>query len=163
MCCCHVHQAPCRTGSSLQQTDEVLLTIAWLRLNLYLHVVFHRRVHDYATIGDADLNFFRGVVGPDSVKTSPEDLEAFNVDWMKKYRGKSPVAVLPTTTEQVSLVLRHCHERHLPVVPQGGNTGLVGGSVPVGGELVLSTSRMNSVISFDPLASVLVCEVCSAQ
>lgn len=124
---------------------------------------YSRKVHNYATIGDADLDFFRGVVGPSSVKTSAEDLEAFNVDWMKKYQGKSPAAVLPRTTEEVSLVLRHCHERNIPVVPQGGNTGLVGGSVPVGGELVLSTSRMNSITSFDPLASVLVCEVRPAQ
>lgn len=110
---------------------------------------------------DADLDFFRSVVGPSHVKTSDEDLERFNTDWMKKYRGHSPAAVLPGTTEQVSRVLRHCNERGIAVVPQGGNTGLVGGSVPVGrvGEVVLSTSRMNAVGSFDPLSGVLVCEV----
>ena len=69
------------------------------------------------------------------------------------------MAVLPGTTEQVSRVLRHCNERRLPVVPQGGNTGLVGGSVPIFEEVVLSTSRMSSVVSFDSIAGVLVCEV----
>lgn len=110
---------------------------------------------------DADLDFFRSVVGSSHVKTSPDDLQHFNTDWMNKYRGHSPAAVLPGTTEQVSLVLRHCNERGIAVVPQGGNTGLVGGSVPVArvGEVVLSTSRMNAVGSFDPLAGVLVCEV----
>ena len=98
-------------------------------------------------------------MGPDHVKTNPDELAAFNTDWMQKYRGRSRVAVLPGTTEQVSSVLRHCNERRLPVVPQGGNTGLVGGSVPVEEEVVLSTSRMSSVVSFDPLAGVLVCEV----
>lgn len=117
--------------------------------------------YPYATVTDADLDFFRGVVGSSHVKTSAEDLEHFNTDWMKKYRGHSPAAVLPGTTEQVARVLRHCSERGIAVVPQGGNTGLVGGSVPVArvGEVVLSTSRMNAVVSFDPLAGVLVCEV----
>ncbi|CAM9828442.1 unnamed protein product [Ectocarpus sp. 12 AP-2014] len=81
---------------------------------------------------------------------------------MKKYRGASPAAVLPSNTDQVSRLLRHCNERRIAVVPQGGNTGLVGGSVPAGragvGEVVLSTSRMKSVVSFDPLAGVLTCE-----
>lgn len=106
----------------------------------------------------ADLEVFRSIVGVDNVKTTPDELEAYNVDWMKKYRGASPVAVLPNTTEDVSRVLHYCNKRHLPVVPQGGNTGLVGGSVPTGEEVVLSTSRMNSIVSFDPLANVLVCE-----
>ncbi|CAN0260262.1 unnamed protein product [Ectocarpus sp. 4 AP-2014] len=81
---------------------------------------------------------------------------------MKKYRGASPAAVLPSNTDQVSRLLRHCNERRIAVVPQGGNTGLVGGSVPAGragvGEVVLSTSRMKNVVSFDPLAGVLTCE-----
>lgn len=112
-------------------------------------------------MSEADLDFFRGVVGSSHVKTSPEDLESFNTDWMKKYRGASPAAILPATTDQVSRVLRHCNERGIAVVPQGGNTGLVGGSVPVEavGEVVLSTTRMNAVVSFDPLAGVLQCEV----
>lgn len=122
-----------------------------------------RTVHNYASVTDADIDFFRSVVGPNAVKTSPSILEAFNVDWMGKYRGNSRVALLPKTTEQVSHVLRHCNERRLAVVPQGGNTGLVGGSVPVGGEVVVSTSRLNSVLSFDPVASVLVCEVSVAN
>ena len=50
---------------------------------------------------------------------------------MGKYRGSSTVALRPRSTQQVSDVLRHCSERRLAVVPQGGNTGLVGGSVPV--------------------------------
>ncbi|CAM9943725.1 unnamed protein product, partial [Discosporangium mesarthrocarpum] len=107
---------------------------------------------------DLDVEFFKEVVGPEGVVTDPDDLEIFNVDWMRQYRGSSLVAVLPKTTDQVSRILCHCNERRLPVVTQGGNTGLVGGSVPVGGEVVLSTSRMNLIHSFDPLSGVLVCE-----
>lgn len=50
---------------------------------------------------------------------------------MGKYKGSSSVALKPKSTQQVSDILKHCHERRLAVVPQGGNTGLVGGSVPV--------------------------------
>ncbi len=54
---------------------------------------------------------------------------------------------------QVSEVLRYCSSRRLAVVPQGGNTGLVGGSVPVFDEVVLSTSGMNKVLEFDEVRS----------
>ena len=56
-------------------------------------------------------------------------------DWMRKYEGRSSLVLKPRTTEQVSAVLAHCNERSLAVVPQGGNTGLVGGSVPVHDEV----------------------------
>ena len=55
-------------------------------------------------------------------------------------------------------MLRHCNERRIAVVPQGGNTGLVGGSVPVHDECVISLSRMNRVLDFDASSSVVVAE-----
>lgn len=87
-----------------------------------------------------------------------QDLESFNCDWMGKYKGQSKLALKPNSTEQVAQILRFCNERKLAVVPQGGNTGLVGGSVPVFDEIVLNLSRMNRVIEVDPVAGVLVCE-----
>lgn len=68
---------------------------------------------------------------------------------MGKYVGRSRVALKPQTTQQVSRILAHCNRRHLAVVPQGGNTGLVGGSVPLADEIVLTTSAMNQIISID--------------
>jgi FAD/FMN-containing dehydrogenase len=68
---------------------------------------------------------------------------------MGKYHGRSRLALRPASTEQVSRVLAHCAARRLAVVPQGGNTGLVGGSVPVFDEVVLSLGAMNKVLSFD--------------
>lgn len=79
---------------------------------------------------------------------------------MQKYRGHSRVALKPQTTEQVAAVLQYCNTHKLAVVPQGGNTGLVGGSVPVFDEVVLSTSSMNKIHSLDPNSGVLVCQVC---
>jgi FAD/FMN-containing dehydrogenase len=86
------------------------------------------------------------------------DLAGYNTDWMGKYRGASSVALRPNSTEQVRKILAHCTKRRLAVVPQGGNTGLVGGSVPVFDEVVVSTSRMNSVRSFDPNSGILVAD-----
>ena len=66
--------------------------------------------------------------------------------------GESSVVVLPKTTKEVAEVLKHCNDRRLAVCPQGGNTGLVGGSVPVFDEVILSTRRMNEIISLDAVA-----------
>lgn len=57
---------------------------------------------------------------------SEDDLAPFNNDWMNKYHGHSQVVVKPKTVEQVSAIMKYCHEKGIAVVPQGGNTGLVG-------------------------------------
>lgn len=57
-----------------------------------------------------------------------DDLQPFNDDWMNKYHGKSQIVVKPKTTQEVSEILKYCNDQGLAVVPQGGNTGLVGTS-----------------------------------
>lgn len=79
-------------------------------------------------------------------------------DWLGKYRGKSRLALKPNKTEQVSAILSYCNDRKLAVVPQGGNTGLVGGSVPCRDEIVLSMGRMNAIHHFDELSGVIECD-----
>ncbi|KAK2990442.1 hypothetical protein RJ640_011190 [Escallonia rubra] len=59
---------------------------------------------------------------------------------------------------QVSQILKYCNSRCLAVVPQGGNTGLVGGSVPVFDEVIINTSSMSKIVSFDKVSGILVCE-----
>lgn len=67
----------------------------------------------------------------------------------------------PKTTEEVSAILKYCNAENLAVCPQGGNTGLVGGSVPVFDEVVICTSLMNNIISLDELSGTnLVCCLC---
>ena len=95
---------------------------------------------------------------PSAILTEAEDLKPFNADWLRHYEGASQVALFPSSVEQVQALLRHCHERRLAVVPQGGNTGLVGGSVPAFDEVILSTVRMNKITSFDESLSVVRCE-----
>lgn len=113
----------------------------------------------YNTVCESDLAFFRGVLGADgAVVTDAADLQQFNEDWLGKYRGRAPVALLPSTTEHVRRILQHCSARNIAVVPQGGNTGLVGGSVPVQSELVLSLRRMNRIRHFDAVSGVVQCD-----
>ena len=92
---------------------------------------------------------FRDIVGPSGMVTDSADLESHNADWTKKFCGSSSLMLKPKTNEEVSQCLRHCNERRLAVVPQGGNTGLVGGSVPVHDEVIMNTSRMNRILDFD--------------
>ena len=112
----------------------------------------------YSRLSDLDVQHFASIVGAGHVITAPAELEPFNTDWMGKYRGQSALALRPGSTQEVSRILAHCHARRLPVVPQGGNTGLVGGSVPIEDEIVLSLSRMNRILSLDETAGSLTCE-----
>ncbi|KAJ8605462.1 hypothetical protein CTAYLR_003321 [Chrysophaeum taylorii] len=92
----------------------------------------------YSAVGASDMAALRSIC---EVVDDP----SYNVDWMRKWKGRSSVVVRPRTTEEVSAVLKYCNQRQLPIVPQGGNTGLVGGSVPVKDEIILSTRRMDSI------------------
>ncbi|NXP48277.1 D2HDH protein, partial [Heliornis fulica] len=111
----------------------------------------------FSRVSGRDVAFFERVL-PGRVVTDPEELEPCNVDWLRSLRGCSKLMLKPQTTAEVSQVLRYCHERNLAVNPQGGNTGLVGGSVPVFDEIILSTVLMNRIISFDKVSGILVCQ-----
>lgn len=110
------------------------------------------------------MQYFKQLLGAssaviDGVTTdATSDLEPFNSDWMRKYKGQTQLVLKPQTTEEVSQVLKYCNDNMLAVVPQGGNTGLVGGSVPVFDEIVLSTSRMSKIRYFDEVSGTLIVE-----
>ncbi|KAI0322676.1 FAD-binding domain-containing protein [Amylostereum chailletii] len=89
---------------------------------------------------------------------SPDELNPYNDDWMGKYHGKSTTVLKPQTTKQVSDIVRWCYERRIGIVPQGGNTGLVGGSVPLKDELIINLGNMSKVRSFDPVSGALVAD-----
>jgi FAD/FMN-containing dehydrogenase len=75
-----------------------------------------------------------------------DDVRApFEVDWTGRYRGVARAVVRPADAQQVAAVLAACREHGAPVVPQGGNTGMVGAGVPRGGEVVLSTARLTEL------------------
>ncbi|KAI0048350.1 FAD-binding domain-containing protein [Auriscalpium vulgare] len=86
------------------------------------------------------------------------DIDQYNNDWMGKYHGNSTTVLRPQNTKQVSDIMKWCHERRIGVVPQGGNTGLVGGSVPILDELIINLGNMSKVRSFDPVSGALVAD-----
>ncbi len=90
------------------------------------------------------------VVGSEHVLAEASLRATYEVDWTRRFRGRALAVVRPATTEQVSAVVAACAAARTPIVVQGGNTGLVGGSVPAGGEVVLSTQRLRRLDSVDP-------------
>ncbi|OQR88185.1 D-2-hydroxyglutarate dehydrogenase, mitochondrial precursor [Achlya hypogyna] len=110
----------------------------------------------FAKLNDADVAHLRSVCK--SVLTAPDEVAPFNSDWLNKYHGQSQLVLRPKTTQEVSEILKYCNEKKLAVVPQGGNTGLVGGSVPVHDEIILSLGNMNQVEAFDEVSGIIVCQ-----
>jgi FAD/FMN-containing dehydrogenase len=97
------------------------------------------------------------LVGPGHVKTSPEDTAAALTDWRRRYHGAVIAMVLPEDTESVAAVVRLCAANSVAIVPQGGNTGLVGGATPdeSGRAIMIKTSRMNRIESVDAIANTV--------
>lgn len=120
-----------------------------------------KRSNAYGSLIKDDIEHFLGIVGNSGLiydatgQDESGDMNPFNVDWMRKYRGKSQLVLQPRNAEQVSEIMKHCNSRKLAVVPQGGNTGLVGGGVPVFDEIVISTRHMNKIRSFDDVSGIL--------
>ncbi|KAL4944664.1 hypothetical protein BDV06DRAFT_210089 [Aspergillus oleicola] len=121
-----------------------------------------KRDPKFADITADDVKYFKELLGSESAvidgvtTDAADDIEPFNGDWMRKYRGHTKLVLKPQSKEEVSEILKYCNGKKLAVVPQGGNTGLVGGSVPVFDEIVINTSRMNKIRSFDEASGVLV-------
>lgn len=101
-----------------------------------------------------------GIVGVANTLTAPPDMAPFLTDWRKRYTGRAQAVVRPATTEEVAAVVKACAETGTPVVPLGGNTGLVGGGTPddSGRAIVLSLARMNRVRAVDPVNDTITVE-----
>jgi len=104
------------------------------------------------------LDRLKDAAGPDGFSQDPAELAPHLEEWRGKYKGHSPLLLKPATTAQVSAILRLCHESGTAVVPQGGNTGLVGGQIPFHGEVLLSTKRLNRIRALDAQGATLTVE-----
>jgi FAD/FMN-containing dehydrogenase len=103
-----------------------------------------------ALAASALIEELRGALGAEQVLTEG-DLSAWELDWRKRWRGRALAVVRPATCLEVAAVVRLCGDHGATLVPQGGNTGLVGGGVPddSGSQIVLSLTRLNRVRAID--------------
>ena len=100
------------------------------------------------------------LLGPKGYSTDPALLEPWLTDWRGRYRGEAAAMLSPSSREEVTGIVALCSAEGVPLVPQGGNTSMVGGATPPaeGGALLLSLRRMNRIRSLDPEANLAVCE-----
>ena len=103
--------------------------------------------------GTALLDAIRGVVGERGLLVGDTDTAAYTEDWRRLYRGRTPAVIRPANTAELSQVVCLCAGARAPIVPQGGNTSMVGGATPAadGSEFVLSLARMARIRDIDPL------------
>src|SRR6266566_125359 len=108
----------------------------------------------YALMAESAAPFMtslQAIVGDFNVVTAAADTAPYVTDWRERYRGQARAVVRPGSTAEVAAVARVCLEHGVPIVPQGGNTGLCGGATPHpgGDEIVMQLSRLNRVREID--------------
>ncbi len=100
------------------------------------------------------------LLGPKGITTDAQDLAPWLTDWRGRYHGAAMAMVAPANAQELAEIVRLASETGTPIVPQGGNSGMVGGATPDsgGGALLLSTRRMNAIREIDPAARTVVAE-----
>ncbi len=101
---------------------------------------------------------FIALVGDRYAVTDPEEQEKYLVEGRNLYRGTSPLILRPGTVKEVAAILKLANDTGTPIVPQGGNTGLVGGQIPRGGEIVLSLGRLDRIREVDAASNTMTVE-----
>lgn len=100
---------------------------------------------------------FAAIVGPAHAIRDASDQQAYLKEWRDLYRASTPMVLRPASTDEVVAILALAHTENIGIVPQAGNTGLVGGQIPTasGAEIVLSVTRLNRVREVDAAAGTL--------
>ena len=109
---------------------------------------------------DGLLAEFRALLGPAGVLTDPADIAPALSDWRSLYQGQAMAVLRPASTEEVAACVRICAQAGVPIVPQGGNTSMVGGATPSedGRSVVLSLARLNRIRAIDPVDMTMTAE-----
>src|SRR5579862_7627107 len=106
----------------------------------------------------AVLDRIKSLVGPQGWIADPVLIEPYYEEQRGLWRGSAALVARPASTAEVAAVVRLCAEARLPIVPQGGNTGLCGGGVPDGRSIVLDTTRLSRIRAIDPANFTLTAE-----
>jgi len=101
---------------------------------------------------------FAAIVGDKYAITDAQAQAPYLVELRGLYQGHTPVVLRPASVEEVSNIVKLANDTATPIVPQGGNTGLVGGQIPMHDEIVLSLSRLDRIREVDPTSNTLTCE-----
>jgi len=125
-------------------------------------------VTETSSPGDSLLQSLRDIVGAQYVLTDTHDVQPYVTDWRGRYHGKASCVALPQSTEEVARIVRRCAAAGVSLVPQGGNTGLVGAAVPgypqdahsasAPAPVVLNLRRMNRILHVDPVGNAITVE-----
>ncbi len=109
---------------------------------------------------DVLLTALTELLGPRGILTNPKDTESYDTDWREIFHGKSLAVIRPANTEEVAKAVYLCAKHNVAIVPQGGNTSLVGGATPSadGGQIVLNLSRLKQIRSIDPIDRTMIIE-----
>ena len=98
----------------------------------------------------------RDIVSPAHLLVDPDAKASYEIDWTGRFRGATPAVVRPGSVAEVAAIIDLCRHAQIALVPQGGNTGMVGGGVPLAGELVVSLKRLDAVDQVDAAAHQIV-------
>lgn len=106
------------------------------------------------------LDQLAALLGPKGYTAAPAELEPWLIDWRGRYQGAAAALLAPGDTAEVQQIVRLCSQYRVPLVPQGGNTSMVGGAIPdrTGNALLLSLRRMHSIRHVDRQENSMVCE-----
>lgn len=100
---------------------------------------------------------FHNILGAEAVISDADLIAPHLTEWRDRYFGNTPFMLAPNSTEQVQQIVKFCAQNHLKLVTQGGNTGLVGGQIPMG-EILLSLHRLNKIREINPLDDCIIAE-----
>src|SRR5271170_1575026 len=101
---------------------------------------------------------FAAIVGEKYAIADPQMQAPYLVEMRDLYHGRTPMVLRPASAEEVADILKLANETGTPIVPQGGNTGLVGGQTPINNELVLSLTRLDRIREVDATSNTMTCE-----
>ncbi len=106
------------------------------------------------------MDAFRAIAGPKGLIEDRDLIAPWLEDWRAKYHGEAAAILMPRSTAEVAAMVRMANEHNIPLVPQGGNTSMVGGATPPadGSALILSTRAMNQIRRLDTAANLAICE-----
>jgi FAD/FMN-containing dehydrogenase len=115
-------------------------------------------IHQHRAASADVLARFAAIVGEKYAITDPQAQLPYLTEMRDLYRGCTPMVLRPGSVAEVSQILALANETRTPIVPQGGNTGLVGGQLPFHGEILLTLNRLDRIREVDPLSNTITCE-----